>query len=231
MNEPGDAETVEIQGLGGDTIEGPAPDEKRSRWPMVVGIVGGVVVLLFLAGLLGNQSFYRRGFTNLVEATQAAEGAPVWADFFVAQDCFIDAVVESGDPELAFNDGLTLLDETDLLSRHVSLSLQSFDDIWIAPFHAPLSDARAAIAAHYQVWGGHLSEASAVLATLEQDPETLATQFQDWVTVVVDDAAAIESTFEDAGVAFNAAATDDVMVTTLGNLFTPSNASCTRGAV
>ena len=231
MDEPDDAETVEIQGLSGDTIEAPVADKPRSRWPLIVGILGGVVVLLLVVGLLGSQTFYRSTFTNLVETTRQAEGTPIWGDFFIAQDCFIDAVVESGDAGLAFNEGLTLLDETDLLARHVSQSLAVFADIWIVPFHGPLGEARAAIAAHYEVWAAHLSEASAVLATLDSDPTTLATQFQTWVTVVVDDAAAIESTFEDAGGAFNAAATDDQMVTTLGNLFTPSNASCTRGAV
>jgi hypothetical protein len=236
VNEPGDAETVELPDSGGPTVEPPTPDNPPRRWPrrrwhLVLGIAGGVVVLLLLVGLLGNQSFYRRTFTNLVDTTQAAEGAPVWAAFFVAQDCFIDAVVESGDPELAFNDGITLLDETDLLSRHVSLSLASFADIWIAPFHGALAEARQSIAAHYQVWAAHLSEASAVLSTLDNDPTTLASQFQAWVTVVVDDAADIESTFNVAGEEFAAAATSDEMVATLGSLFTPSLAACSRGAV
>lgn len=188
-------------------------------------------MLLALAGVFGTRAFYSRTFDSLVETTRAAEGAQIWKDFFIAQDCFIDAVVEAADAELAFNEGLTLLDETDLLARHVSLSLASFADVSVLPFHGALALARESIVAHYEVWDGHLAASGATLAELDSDPAELALQFQAWVDVVVADGEAIESTFNEAETAFQSAARNDPSRQEVDTLFTPSEVECTRGAV
>jgi len=207
-----------------------SPTAKR-RWPLVIGVLIAAIVVLALVGLFGTRALYSRTFDSLVATTRAAEGAQVWRDFFIAQDCFIDSVVQVGDPELAFNEGLTLLDETDLLARHVDLSLASFADVSVLPWHGNLAAARDAIGAHYEVWESHLGEAVATLSGLDPDPAVLAVQFQAWVDVVVADAEAIESTFNDSESAFRLAAVDDSARQEIDNLFTPSDVECSRGAV
>lgn len=198
---------------------------------MVIGIGVGVIVLLGLAGFFGSGAIRSRTFTGLVDATRAAEGAPVWKEFFTAQDCFIDAVVEASDAELAFNEGLTLLEETDSLARHVDLSLASFSKVTVLPYHRALGLARDSIVAHYQVWDGHLARSLSILSLLDSEPTELAVQFQAWVDGVVADSEAIESTFNDAESAFQSAALDDPSRQTVDTLFTPSEAACSRGAV
>jgi len=188
-------------------------------------------VLLGLAGLLGARAFYSRTFNGLVETTRGAEGAPIWRDFFIAQDCFIGAVVDIADPEVAFNEGISLLDETDLLARHVSQSLESFNDVSVLPFHRALAAARESIVAHYEVWEGHLARSSAILSALGPDPTELAGLFQAWADIVVADSEAIESTFNDAESAFQSAALDDPGRLEIDTLFTPSEVECSRGAV
>jgi len=187
--------------------------------------------VLGLAGVLGTRTLYSRTFDSLVETTRTAESAQIWRDFFVAQDCFIDAAVEAGDAELAFNEGLSLLDETDLLARHVSLSLASFAEVSVLPWHGNLAAARDSIVAHYEVWEGHLQESAAALSGLDPDPVVLAGQFQSWVEVVVADGEAIGSTFEDSESAFQLAALDDPSRQEIDALFTASDVECTRGAV
>lgn len=209
----------------------PSAGPTRGRGPIIIGIVVGAVVLLGLAGFLGSGAIRSQTFTRLVDATRAAEGDPVWKEFFTAQDCFIDAVVEISDAELAFNEGLALLEESDLLARHVDLSLVSFSEITVLPFHQALATARDSIVAHYEVWDGHLAESLAILSMLDSDPTQLAVQFQAWVDVVVADSEAIESTFNDAESAFQSAALDDLSRQTVDTLFTPSEAACSRGAV
>jgi hypothetical protein len=209
----------------------PVSPPKKRRWPLVVAIVVGLIVVLALVALFGTRALYRRSFDALVETTRTAEGAQVWKDFFIAQDCFIDAVVEDGDAALAFNEGLTLLDETDLLARHVDLALASFADVSVLPWHGNLAAAREAIEAHYEVWAGHLTDAVAALSGLDSDPVLLAAQFQAWVDVVVADASAIESTFNDSESAFQLAALDDAARQEIDTLFTPSEVECSRGAV
>jgi len=209
----------------------PASAPSKRRWPLVVGVVVGVIVVLALVGVFGTRALYSRSFDSLVATTRAAEGAQVWKDFFIAQDCFIDAVVEAGDAELAFNEGLTLLNETDLLARHVDLSLTSFAEVSVLPWHGNLAAARAAIGAHYEVWDRHLGEAGATLSGLDPDPALLAAQFQAWVDHVVADAEAIESTFNDSEAAFQLAALDDSARQEIDALFTPSEVECSRGAV
>jgi hypothetical protein len=209
----------------------PASPPGKRRWPLVVGVVVGLIVVLALVAFFGTRALYTRSFDSLVDTTRAAEGAQVWKDFFIAQDCFIDAVIEDGDAALAFNEGLSLLDETDLLARHVALSLASFADVSVLPWHRNLAAARESIGAHYEVWEGHLTEAVAALSGLDPDPSILAAQFQAWVDVVVADAGAIESTFNDSESAFQLAALDDSARQEIDALFTPSEVECSRGAV
>jgi len=218
-----------------DEVSGPQPMEtlpasppRKRRWPLAVGVV---VVLLAVVGVFGTRALYVRTFDSLVDTTRAAEGAQVWKDFFVAQDCFIDAVIDDGDPALAFNEGLTLLDETDLLARHVDFSLASIADVSVLPWHRNLAAARESIGAHYEVWQAHLSEAVAALSGLDSDPVVLAAQFQAWVDVVLAAAEAIESTFNDSESAFQLAALDDSARQEIDALFTPSEVECSRGAV
>jgi hypothetical protein len=190
-----------------------------------------VAVVLAVVGVFGTRALYVRAFDSLVDTTRVAEGAQVWKDFFVAQDCFIEAVVEDGDAALAFNEGMTLLDETDLLARHVDFSLDSFARVSVLPWHRNLAAARESIEAHYQVWDEHLSESQAALAGLDPDPVVLAAQFQAWVDGVVAAAGAIESTFNDSEAAFEMAALDDSARSEIDALFTPSEVECSRGAV
>jgi hypothetical protein len=218
-----------------DEVSGTQPNEtlpvsppRKRRWPLAVGVV---VVVLALVALFGTRALYSRSFDSLVDTTRAAEGAQVWKDFFIAQDCFIDAVIEDADAALAFNEGLTLLDETDLLARHVDSALASFADVSVLPWHGNLAAARESIGAHYEVWEGHLTEAVAALSGLDPDPVVLAAQFQAWVEVVVADAGAIESTFNDSESAFQLAALDDSARQEIDALFTPSEVECSRGAV
>ena len=222
MDEVSSTEPIETLPVG--------PPPKR-RWPLVVGVVVGLIMVLALVALFGTRALYTRSFDSLVDTTRAAEGAQVWKDFFIAQDCFIDAVIEDGDATLAFNEGLTLLDETDLLARHVALALASFADVSVLPWHGNLAAARESIGAHYEVWEGHLTEAVAALSGLDPDPSILAAQFQAWVDVVVADAGAIESTFNDSESAFQQAALDDSSRQEIDALFTPSEVECSRGAV
>jgi hypothetical protein len=217
----------EVSGTQANETLPVSPSSKR-RWPLVVGVV---VVALAVVGVLGTRALYVRTFDSLVDTTRAAEGAQVWRDFFIAQDCFIDAVIEEGDPVLAFKEGLTLLDETDLLARHVDFSLDSFAEVSVLPWHGNLAAARDSIGAHYEVWDGHLSEAVAALSGLDSDPVVLAAQFQAWVDVVVAAAGAIESTFNDSESAFQLAAIDDSARQEIDALFTPSEVECSRGAV
>jgi hypothetical protein len=219
-------EPIEIQ------PETPSTDvtQRRRPWRLIF-IVVGVVAVLALAGVFGSRALYSGSFDSLVATTREAEGAQVWRDFFIAQDCFIDAVVEAADAELAFNEGLTLIDETDLLARHVTFSLSSFADLSVLPFHRRLAAARDSIVAHYEVWDGHLGESVTTLAGLDPDPAQLAVQFQTWVDVVVADSDAIASTFNDAEASFQEAALDDASRQEIDSLFTPSDVACSRGAV
>lgn len=221
-------EPIEIQAAETPSTDG---TRGRRRWPLIFGIIIGVAAVLALAGILGSRALYVRSFDSLVATTRDAEGAQVWRDFFIAQDCFIDAVVEAADAELAYNEGLMLIDETDLLARHVTLSLSSFADLSVLPFHRRLAAARDSIVAHYEVWDGHLGESVTTLAGLDPDPTQLAVQFQAWVDVVVGDSDAIETTFNDAEAAFQLAALDDVSRQEIDSLFTPSDVACSRGAV
>jgi len=218
-----------------DDVSGTQPDDalpgrtsKKRRWLLVASLA---IVVLAVIGVFGTRALYVRAFDTLVDTTRVAEGAQVWKDFFIAQDCFIEAVVEEGDAALAFNVGLVLLDETGLLARHVDVSLNSFAEVSVLPWHRSLAAARESIGAHYEVWELHLSEALAVLSDLDPDPAVLAGQFQIWVDSVVAAAGAIESSFNDAESAFQSAALDESARQEIDALFTPSDVECSRGAV
>ena len=220
-----------IEPIESPPAEPPASSGRGRRWPRVVAILVGALVVLGAVGFLATGAIQSRTFDQLVGATRTAEGAEVWKTFFIAQDCFIDSVVEVADPDLAFNEGLALREQTEFLARHVSTSLATFSDLSVLPFHRSLIAARDSIVAHYRVWDGHLANASAVLSGLDADPTALAIQFQAWVEVVVSDSEPIASTFADAETAFEMAARDDQARQAIANLFTPSEVECSRGAV
>ena len=222
MDEP--AETLPSEPI-------PAPTARKKRWPLMIGVLVAAVLLLSVGFVAGSRALYARTFDSLVAGTRVAEGAQVWKDFFIAQDCFIDAVVEAGDAELAFSEGLALLEESDLLARHVTSSLSSFSEISVLPVHTALAAARDAIISHYQVWEAHLGRSTTILSGLEADPAELAVRFQTWIDVVVADLEPIESTFTDSESAFQSAAIDDPSRLEVDTLFTPSETECSRGAV
>lgn len=200
----------------------------RRTW-LVIAVAIGVVVLLIAGGLVGASLLYDRSFSRLVDATETAEHDPIWIDFFVAQDCFIAAVIEEGDPDLALIEGLQLLDASDLLSDHVVRSLDQFQRISVLGFHGPVLAARDAIGAHYDVWNNHLDTTIPILSTLEG--EDIAVVFQLWADVVVRDGDPIEQTFNDAETAFLDAARGGEALDEVDALFTAADVACTRGAV
>jgi hypothetical protein len=196
---------------------------------MIVAVIIGVVILLVAGAFVGSSLFYDSTFSSLVETTTSAEHDPVWIGFFVAQDCFIAAVIEEGNADLALTDGLQLLDASDLLSAHVVKSLGQFRELSILGFHRPLVAARDAIVAHYGVWNGHLEKTTAILSTLDEDD--IAVVFQLWADVVVADGEPIEQTFNDAEAAFLDAARGGEALDEVDLLFTAADVACTRGAV
>lgn len=220
------------------TIEAPNPSEheppepdppaKARRWPLY--LVMGIVVLA-LVGYFGNRTLYSSDFDRLVDLTAAAEGHQVWRDFFIAQDCFVAAVIDDQNPGLAYTDGLELLDETVNLADHVDRALGDFSTSGVKGWHGPLVAARDAIAAHYQVWDDHLVRAEAVLGTLSEDVTELVVTFQAWADSVVQDEDSIRETFEDAEIAFKTAAPSPGAATEVDTLFTSSTVGCTRGSV
>jgi hypothetical protein len=219
-------------------IEGPDPSEqpppepdppaKRSIWPLYL-VLG--IVALAIVGYFGNRALYSSDFDRLVDLTAAAEGHQVWRDFFIAQDCFVVAVIDDQNPGLAYTDGLELLDETVNLADHVDRALGDFSTSGVKGWHEPLVEARDAIAAHYQVWDDHLVGAEAILGTLSEEAAELVVTFQAWADSVVQDQDSIAETFEDAETAFTAAAPSPGAATDVDRMFTSSTVSCTRGSV
>ncbi|HKX74908.1 MAG TPA: hypothetical protein VJR05_05915 [Acidimicrobiia bacterium] len=204
------------------------PAGERRRWPWVVGGIGLVVALA-----VGVFLYARPGpsFQSLFEATHSAETDPLWATYFTAQDCFVAAVLDVGDPDLAYEDGLALLDQADRLAIHVDSALQAFDGLPIRPWHDEIESAREAIVGHYQVWDEHLLRLLGILDGLTEDPEELAALFDEWIDEVVEASTPIEDTYNEAKAAFLAAATDDASRNDIEELFTPSDVECSRGAV
>ncbi len=212
-----------------EAINPPEPDlpRERTRWPLylVMAILGVAVV-----GYFGNRVLYVSDFDRLVDLTAAAEGHQIWRDFFIAQDCFVAAVIDDQNPGLAYTDGVELLDETIRLADHVDQALGTFSSAGVR-WEARLVAARDAIAAHYQVWDDHLIQGEAILATLSEEPAELAVTFQTWVDSVVAADEPIRETFEDAEAAFVLAAPSPAAISEVDTLFTGSTVGCTRGSV
>jgi hypothetical protein len=207
----------------------PPEEPRRRRIGLIVAVTIGVMVILVAGAFVGSSLFYDNSFSRLVEATASAEHDPIWLEFFVAQDCFIGAVVEVGDADLAFSEGLQLLDSSDLLSAHVVNSLDRFREVSVLGLHGPLVAARGAIVAHYEVWNDHLDKTIPILSTLEE--EDIAVVFGLWADVVVADGEPIEQTFNNAEAAFLDAARGGEALDEVDVLFTAADVACTRGAV
>lgn len=214
-------------------VEQPPVEEqpaRRRRVGLIVGVVLGGLVLLVGGGFLANNFLYDSTFNRLIEATETAEHDEVWLDYFMAQDCFIGAVVE-GDAEAAVSEGLELLDLSERLATHVSDSLVRFGELSVQGFHGPLLTARDAIVAHYDVWNNHLEVTVPLLSTLETGLEDFAVSFQLWADAVVADGEPIEQTFNAAETAFLDAARGGAALDEVDALFTPADIACTTGAV
>lgn len=205
-----------------------AAEEERRRWPWLVGIAAVVVVLVAAWALYSRPG---PAFEALFAATEEAETDPLWVNYFTSQDCFVTAVLDAGDPDLAYRDGLELLDQADRLAIHVDSALESFARLQIRPWHDENNAARDAIVAHYLVWDEHLVRLLAILTELTEEPEELAALFEQWIDEVVEKSTPIEETYNEAKAAFLAAAPDEAARNAIEELFTPSDVSCSRGAV
>jgi hypothetical protein len=191
----------------------------------------GALVVLTVGAFFTNRALYRQSFARLVEATRGAEGAPVWVDYFVAEDCLFATVVDRGDPEAVYRDALSVLDQTDLLAAHVRSSLSVFAGLSFLPTQRPLAAARDAIVGHYRVWGDHLASIQPVLSGLSADRGGLGPTLGAWIEEVAGASEEIRTTFEAAEAALVAAAHDDPARQEVDRLFTPSETQCSRGAV
>lgn len=203
---------------------------RRRRVGLIVGVVLAGLALLVGGGLVANNLIYDSTFNRLIDATATAEHDAVWLDYFMAQDCFVGAVVE-GDAEMALSDGLELLELSQGLATHVSDSIRRFGELSVQGFHGPLLAARDAIMAHYEVWNSHLEVEVPLLSTLESGLEEFALVFQLWADAVVADGEPIEQTFNAAEAAFLDAAKGGAALDEVDALFTPADIACTRGAV
>jgi hypothetical protein len=210
------------------TIEVDEQPDKPRRWPIYLAL--GLVAVL-AGGVIGNRVLYSSDFDRLVDLTAAAEGHQVWKDFFIAQDCFVVAVVDDQNPGLAYTDGLELRNETVRLAAHVDQALETFVGAGVKPWHGALRAARDAISEHYRIWDDHLIDAQTVLESLSELPEELALTFQVWADSVVQAQDPITETFEDAEAAFAAAAPNPAAAAEIDTLFTGSDVTCTRGSV
>ncbi|HSL26783.1 MAG TPA: hypothetical protein VLA54_10915, partial [Acidimicrobiia bacterium] len=73
---------------------GTLPASPRPRRAVVGAWVLGALVILTVGAFFTNRALYRQSFARLVETTRTAEGAPVWVDYFVAEDCLFATVVD-----------------------------------------------------------------------------------------------------------------------------------------
>ncbi|HKZ20657.1 MAG TPA: hypothetical protein VJQ57_11155 [Acidimicrobiia bacterium] len=211
-----------------DTPSEPAP---KSKTGLVVVVIAIALVLVGVGLWLALGSLGRSSFESLVTLTREAEGDQIWLDYFIAQDCLVDAVVETGDLELGFTESQDLLDQTDALSRHVNASLDRFAEVGIQPWQGPVLAAREAIVAHYEVWENHLAESATVLQGINSEPSSILQGVQTWINLVVEATEPIEQTFNDAGAAFEEAASNGEQSASIETLFVPADVACTRTAV
>jgi hypothetical protein len=190
-----------------------------------------VVVALLVVGVVAAVIAFTGGgsFAELVSITRDAEGAEVWRTYFTAEDCLIDALTENPEDLEASIDRLET--QTAALAAHVEASLGSFDAFGTRPWQGELRDALAAIVEHYVVWEGHLANAGPILAAINSEPSSIADGITSWLELSQEAVDPISSTFEDAGVAFEEAATSDADDELLADLFVPADVSCTRTAV
>ena len=211
--------------------ESPSEPAPKSKTGLVVAVI---VIALLLVGVglwLALGSLGRSSFESLVTAAREAEGDQIWLDYFIAQDCLVDAVVETGDLELGYTESQDLLDQTDALSRHVNASLDRFAEVEIQPWQGPVLAAREAIVAHYEVWENHLAESATVLQGISSEPSSILQGVQTWINLVVEATEPIEQTFNDAGAAFEEAASSEEQLASIETLFVPADVACTRTAV
>jgi hypothetical protein len=225
--DPPETEPVQPQ----SAPEAAAPSKKRRRVGLVAAITAGGLVVVGAAIWLLTLATYGGAFERLFAATETAETAPVWIDFFVAQDCFVSAVLDVGDPHLAYRGAITLRDQTGALTSHVKASLDIFAGLTPSSFHGRLRPAHTAIVAHYQAWDDHLVEAAEVMSEVPEEPLGLANLFQNLAQAIVKANDPIETTYNDAKAAFAEAAPNDATRDDVDRLFQPSEARCTSGAV
>jgi hypothetical protein len=199
-------------------------------------IVGAILALLLLIGaglFLGSRALYGSTFDQLVDAAEQAEGDAVWTSYFVAQDCFVQSVA-AGDLPQAQADAVALSEQSRLLGGHVDESLQSFGQVPVRVFQPRLVAARDAIHAHYQVWDEFFGATVPLLERVEEDVTVLPEVLDPWWSATLaaqDQAGPVETTFNDAEAAFKEAASDDASRQRVDELFTASEARCTRGSV
>jgi hypothetical protein len=211
--------------------ESPSEPAPKSKTGLVVAVIAIALVLVGVGLWLALGTLGRSSFESLVTVTREAEGDQIWLDYFIAQDCLVDAVVETGDLELGFTESQDLLDQTDALSRHVNASLDRFAEVGIQPWQGPLLAAREAIVAHYEVWENHLAESATVLQGINSEPSSILQGVQTWINLVVEATEPIEQTFNDAGAAFEEAASSEEQLASIETLFVPADVACTRTAV
>jgi hypothetical protein len=210
----------------------PTPSEPpKSKRSLIITITAVALVVIGAGVWFALTSLGRSSFESLVTVTREAEGDQIWLDYFIAQDCLVDAVVETGDLELGFSESQDLLDQTDSLARHVSASLGRFAELGIQPWEGSLLAAREAIVGHYEVWKNHLAETATVLQGINSEPSSILSGVQTWINLVVEAAEPIEQTFNDAGAAFEEAAATEEQLASIESLFIPADVACTRTAV
>jgi hypothetical protein len=210
----------------------PTPSEPpKSKKGLIITVIAIALVVIGGGLWFALTSLGRSSFESLVTVTREAEGDEIWLDYFIAQDCLVDAVVETGDLELGFSESQDLLDQTDSLARHVAASLDRFAELGIQPWEGPLLAAREAIVDHYEVWENHLAETATVLQGINSEPSSILSGVQTWINLVVEAAEPIEQTFNDAGAAFEQAASTEEQLASIESLFIPADVACTRTAV
>jgi hypothetical protein len=103
--------------------------------------------------------------------------------------------------------------------------------VGIQPWQGPVLAAREAIVAHYEVWENHLAESATVLQGINSEPSSILQGVQTWINLVVEATEPIEQTFNDAGAAFEEAASNEEQLASIETLFVPADVACTRTAV